>query len=160
MKSKWDLMFSHWWPRRREPPSYSSMWFGFQTIPLCLQTLHSLHVCDSVFLYKYCVGHGPLFGILFTISQTVDNVQHFCLLPSLTSQLFVLLILSLPTFLMFLLLYFSSYCALSINPCSACCLLYVGFILSLLLSTQDGGNIFFHIVSWLTLDNNALYHRR
>jgi hypothetical protein len=43
--------------------------------------------------------------------------------------------------------------------CSICCLLHAGFLLGLLFSSEDRGDMFFQNNSYLSTDYMALYHR-
>jgi hypothetical protein len=43
---------------------------------------------------------------------------------------------------------------------SLCYLLHVGFLLGLFYDTEDGGEMFFRNVCWLSTGYTALYHRR
>jgi hypothetical protein len=44
--------------------------------------------------------------------------------------------------------------------CSACCLLHAGFLLGLLYSPEDRGDVFLPNIGWLSTDYSALYPRR
>jgi hypothetical protein len=44
--------------------------------------------------------------------------------------------------------------------CSPCCLLLAGFLLGLLLNSEDTGDMFLRNVSWFSPDSKALYLRR
>jgi hypothetical protein len=48
---------------------------------------------------------------------------------------------------------------LSKKPSLLYCMLHGGFLLGLLFSAQDGGNMFFQDIIWLSADYTALYPR-